>query len=151
MVQVLTTSLPNGRPLHVQYDAIGRAALNVYHAGREMGKVPKGSRGAAGRLSNEAYEKARKRGDEARQMLESEIETALGLAVADAWDKAMASLRPFQCGHCGERFETAAELIGHATANDGPDEVRPECRQALEMGLRLASDWARSKVAPNGA
>lgn len=149
MVQVLTTALPNGRPLHVPYDAIGRAALNVYHAGREMGEVPKGSRGAAGRAATEAYEKARKRGDDARKALEDEIEATLGSVVTDAWDAAMASLRPFQCGHCGERFETAADLINHATQpNNG------ECFKALEMGLRLASDWARPKagaVTTNGA
>jgi hypothetical protein len=143
MPQVMTTALPNGRPLHVPYDAIGRAALNLYHAGREMGEVPKGSRGAAGLKATEAYEKARKRGDEARKMLEDEIEAAMGIAVEHAWDQAMASLRPFQCGHCGERFETAIELINHATMTPG----NAECRAALEMGLRLASDWARPKAA----
>lgn len=152
MVQTISTQLPNGRVLHVQYDAIAHAALEYYFAGRTLGEVPKGSRGEAGRLSNEAYEKARQRSNDARVKLEEEIETAMAACAADAWDAAMASLRPFRCGHCGERFETAAALLGHATERKGPDEVRPECRAELEMSLRLASDWTRPKpVVSNGS
>lgn len=151
-MQVVSTQLPNGKVLHVQYDAIARAALNVYHAGREMGEVPKGSRGTAGRASTEAYEKARLRSEAAHKKLEDEIEAAIGTCAGDTWDQAMASLRPFQCGHCGERFETAGELIEHATMGVTGT---IECRQALEMGLRLASEWAKPRVTPavtaNGA
>lgn len=147
MGQVISTQLPNGRVLHVPYDAIARAALEYYHTGRVIGEVPKGRRGEPGRVDAAAYERARTRSNDARVKLEEEIEAALGEAITNAWDAAMASLRPFRCGHCGERFETAASLIGHATEHKGPDEVRPECRAELEMSLRLASDWARPKPA----
>lgn len=142
-MQVLTTALPNGRPIHVQYDAIAHAALEMYHAGRVMGEVPNGKRGEPGRIATEAYEKARKRAEDTRNKLEETITDAMAKVVADTWDAAMGSVYPFKCGHCGERFGTMQELIAHATERDGPDMARAECCKELEMSLRLASSWSK--------
>lgn len=134
-MQVLSTNLPDGRRLSVRYDAIANAALSYYHAGRVMGEIPKGQRGEPGRAANEAYEKARKRSDEASNKLEEAITEAMGQAVNDAWDAAISTVHPFRCGHCGVRFETMIELVAHATA----DTAMALCRESFEMSLRFTS------------
>lgn len=156
MVQVLSTNLPNGRKLNIGYDAIARAAMELYHAGQasgqaQMATLPQSRRTEARKAAVEQHEKTKKRGTEAFEALENEVGTALAHAIADTWDQAMASISPYRCGNCYARFETAGQLIEHAIAREGTEDARPECRRELEASLRLASEWSRPKVSANGS
>lgn len=142
MVQVLSTTLPNGRKVHAQYDALRQAAAALYQAGRALGEVPTTRRGEAGRAAGLANQLARQRGDAAFLALDAAVEAMLNSVTEDTWDAALASLLPYKCGHCRERFATMPDLITHALEGTPVERLRPECAAALEAGLRLMAGWS---------
>lgn len=149
MATVMSTKLPNGRDVHAPYDDVRQAMQALYNTGRAIGAIPNVKRGPNKAKTDDEYQKAKQRGDNAFLALDHAIEAMLNAVVENTWDAALSGVFPFKCGHCGERFDEMLKLVDHATERGGVGLARPECEQALEASLRLASSWAKPAV-PNG-
>lgn len=138
-MQSISTKLPDGRELHVSFDDVARTLMELGHAGQALGSSHSRKPGESKAELTDRHNAARQRATKALHAAEDAIQAMLGTAAAEVWDRALDSRFPFKCGHCGERFALADELIDHATVDPSRDAT---CRKALEQGLRLASTMA---------